>query len=98
MDDPRHPINADGTYRLSETQARAILDLPLRRLTALGRDEIGDELKTLADEITDYLDILRSRARILEIITNELKSVRDEFATPRAPRSSTASASSTTRT
>ncbi len=83
VDDPRHPLNADGTYRLSETQARAILDLPLRRLTALGRDEIGDELKTLSEEILDYLDILRSRARILSIITDELKAVRDEFATPR---------------
>jgi DNA gyrase subunit A len=83
VDDPRHPIAEDGTYRLSETQARAILDLPLRRLTALGRDEIGDELKTLADEITDYLDILRSRARIQGIIKDELRAVREEFATPR---------------
>lgn len=83
VDDPRHPLNEDGTYRLSETQARAILDLPLRRLTALGRDEIGDELKTLSEEILDYLDILRSRARIMQIITDELKAVRDEFATPR---------------
>ncbi|MDP3548304.1 MAG: DNA gyrase subunit A [Phreatobacter sp.] len=83
VDDPRHPLNEDETYRLSEVQARAILELPLRRLTALGRDEIGDELKTLSDEILDYLDILRSRARILSIITDELKAVRDEFATPR---------------
>ncbi|MGU9981963.1 DNA gyrase subunit A [Phreatobacter sp. HK31-P] len=83
VDDPRHPLNEDETYRLSEVQARAILELPLRRLTALGRDEIGDELKTLSEEILDYLDILRSRARILSIITDELKAVRDEFATPR---------------
>ncbi|WP_439574990.1 DNA gyrase subunit A [Phreatobacter sp.] len=83
VDDPRHPIAEDGTYRLSDTQARAILDLPLRRLTALGRDEIGDELKGLADEIVDYLDILRSRARIQGIIRDELTAVRDEFATPR---------------
>ena len=62
----------DGTYRLSETQARAILDLRLQRLTALGRDEIGDELKKLADEIRDYLEILRSRARIMEITATSL--------------------------
>src|SRR5215207_2541562 len=83
VDDPRHKINEDGTYRLSETQARAILDLRLQRLTALGRDEIGDELQKLANEISDYLDILRSRARILGIIKTELAEVRDAFATPR---------------
>ncbi|MEZ5841097.1 MAG: DNA gyrase subunit A [Hyphomicrobiales bacterium] len=83
IDDPRHTINDDGTYRLSEEQARAILDLRLQRLTALGRDEIGDELEKLANEIRDYLDILRSRARILDIIKDELAAVRNEFATPR---------------
>jgi DNA gyrase subunit A len=83
VDDPRHPINADGTYRLSETQARAILDLRLQRLTALGRDEIGGELEKLAAEISDYLEILRSRERIMGIITEELTSIRDSFATPR---------------
>lgn len=83
VDDPRHPINADGTYRLSEAQARAILELRLQRLTALGRDEIGDELKKLASEIEDYLEILRSRIRIMGIIKDELIEVRDSFATPR---------------
>lgn len=83
VDDPRHKINEDGTYRLSETQARAILDLRLQRLTALGRDEIGDELSKLAAEISNYLEILRSRARIMEIIKGELVEVRDAFATPR---------------
>jgi DNA gyrase subunit A len=83
VDDPRHKINEDGTYRLSETQARAILDLRLQRLTALGRDEIGDELSKLAAEISDYLEILRSRARIMGIIKDELTQVRDAFATPR---------------
>ncbi|HEV2565429.1 MAG TPA: DNA gyrase subunit A, partial [Microvirga sp.] len=83
VDDPRHKINEDGTYRLSETQARAILDLRLQRLTALGRDEIGDELSKLAAEISDYLEILRSRARIMDIIKGELIEVRDAFATPR---------------
>ncbi len=83
IDDPRHRLAEDGTIRLSEEQARAILDLRLQRLTALGRDEIGDELKKLAEEIADYLDILSSRARIMSIIKDELTAVREEFATPR---------------
>ncbi|MEQ9144881.1 MAG: DNA gyrase subunit A [Parvibaculaceae bacterium] len=83
IDDPRHRIAEDGTYKLSETQARAILDLRLQRLTALGRDEIGDEVKVLGEKIADYLDILRSRARILDLIREELTAIRDEFATPR---------------
>jgi DNA gyrase subunit A len=83
VDDPRHKINEDGTYRLSETQARAILDLRLQRLTALGRDEIGDELSKLAAEISDYLEILRSRVRIMGMIRDELMEVRNSFATPR---------------
>jgi DNA gyrase subunit A len=57
--DPKHKLNDDGSYRLSEAQARAILDLRLQRLTALGRDEIADALNRLAAEIADYLDILR---------------------------------------
>ncbi|MGL5139609.1 MAG: DNA gyrase subunit A, partial [Beijerinckiaceae bacterium] len=83
VDDPRHPIQENGDYRLSEEQARAILDLRLQRLTGLGRDEIGDELRTIADEIREYLDILSSRARILTIIKDELTEVRAAFATPR---------------
>ncbi|HVL73339.1 MAG TPA: DNA gyrase subunit A [Beijerinckiaceae bacterium] len=83
VDDPRHRVAEDGTYRLSEAQARAILDLRLQRLTALGRDEIGEELQKLAAEISDYLDILRSRVRILGIIKDELAAVREAFATPR---------------
>jgi DNA gyrase subunit A len=83
IDDPRHRLAEDGTYRLSEIQARAILDLRLQRLTALGRDEIGDELRKLAQEITDYLDILRSRERIFAIVKGELAEVRQDFATPR---------------
>ena len=81
--DPRHKLNADGSYRLSDEQAKAILELRLARLTALGRDEIGDELKKLALEIKDYLAILSSRVRIIDIIKAELKTVRDEFAVPR---------------
>jgi DNA gyrase subunit A len=83
IDDPRHRINEDGTYNLSEEQARAILALQLSRLTALGRDEIADELNTIGAEIRDYLDILGSRARIQQIVKDELIAVRDEFGTPR---------------
>jgi DNA gyrase subunit A len=83
IDDPRHRINADGTYKLSDAQARAILDLRLQRLTALGREEIKEELDKLAAEISDYLDILRSRARIQSIVKDELAKVRADFATPR---------------
>ena len=83
IDDPRHALQADGTYRLSERQAQAILDLRLQRLTALGRDEIGDELEKIAGEIREFLDILSSRARIQAIIRDELTTIRDAHATPR---------------
>ena len=83
IDDPRHRIQDDGTFRLSDEQARAILALTLSRLTALGRDEIGDELNGLGHDISDYLDILRSRERVLSIIREELLEVRNGFATPR---------------
>jgi DNA gyrase subunit A len=81
--DPRHKVSAQGTCRLSEEQARAILELRLQRLTALGSDEIGDELKGLGTQIEDYLDILRSRARIVAIVKDELTSIMEEFGTPR---------------
>ncbi len=83
IDDPRHRMSSTGTAKLTAEQTKAILDLRLQRLTALGRDEIKDELDKLAKEISDYLDILRSRARIQTIVKDELKAVRDEFATPR---------------
>ncbi len=83
IDDPRHALRDDGTYRLSEEQARAILDLRLQRLTALGRDEIANELNEIADRIRDYLDILRSRGRVLSIVKEELAAIREQFATPR---------------
>ncbi|MEO0399610.1 MAG: DNA gyrase subunit A [Pseudomonadota bacterium] len=81
--DPRHLMIDGDKLKLSDEQAKAILDLRLQRLTALGRDEIGDELKSLADKIADYLDILRRRERVLDIIKEELHAVREEFATPR---------------
>ncbi len=83
IDDPRHRVSDKGTARLSLEQAKAILDLRLQRLTALGREEIGEELDKLAVEIADYLDILRSRARIQTIIKDELTAIKSEFATPR---------------
>src|SRR5258706_3551994 len=81
--DPRHRMEEDGTIKLSEEQAKAILDLRLQRLTALGRDEINDEAQKLGLAIADYLDILSSRGRVLAIIRAELAAIRDEFATPR---------------
>jgi len=72
-----------GTYQLSEAQVRAILELRLHRLTALGRDEIGEELKTLAETIAELLAILGSRARLEEVMRAELLAVREQFANPR---------------
>jgi DNA gyrase subunit A len=83
IDDLRHRLADDGTFRLSDEQARAILALTLSRLTALGRDEIGEELNGLGKDIADYLEILRSRERILAIVREELIAVREEFSTPR---------------
>ncbi len=83
IDDPTHPVNDDGTYNLSELQARAILDLRLQRLTAMGVKEITDELLDLAGKIKDYLEILGSRDRIMAIISDELREVRSLFAVPR---------------
>jgi len=82
IDDLSHKV-IDGKYKLSETQARAILDLRLQRLTALGRDEIGDEMKKLAEEINEYLSILGSRAKLMGILRSELVSMREKFAVPR---------------
>ncbi|WP_323041686.1 DNA gyrase subunit A [Gemmobacter sp.] len=83
VDDPTHKMNDDGTYNLSETQARAILDLRLQRLTQLGVKEVTDELEELAAKIKDYLAILGSRERIMAIISDELREVRAQFAVPR---------------
>jgi DNA gyrase subunit A len=80
--DPRHRLEGE-TIRLSEEQAKAILDLRLQRLTALGRDEINEEAQKLGLAIADYLDILSSRDRVMTIIRDELTAIRDEFATPR---------------
>ncbi|MEY8099072.1 DNA gyrase subunit A [Falsihalocynthiibacter sp. S25ZX9] len=83
IDDPTHTANDDGTYNLSEIQARAILELRLQRLTAIGVKEVTDELQELAIKIREYLEILGSRERIMGIIRDELVEVRDKFAVPR---------------
>lgn len=81
--DPRSRMMDDGTIQLTEEQARAILDLRLVKLTALGMDEITDEAEKLAATITDLLDILRSRARVQAIISEELTEIKEKYETPR---------------
>ncbi|NVK96974.1 MAG: DNA gyrase subunit A, partial [Ruegeria pomeroyi] len=83
IDDPLSKMNEDGTYNLTEVQARAILDLRLQRLTQLGVKEVTDELEVLAGKIKEYLEILGSRERIMGIIADELREVREQFAVPR---------------
>ena len=72
-----------GTYRLSDVQVKAILDLRLHRLTALGRDEIGDELKVLATAIEEFLSILADRKKLYAVMRDELVLVKELYATPR---------------
>jgi len=81
--DPRSRLQDDGTIKLTDEQARAILDLRLQKLTALGMEEITDEAEKLAALITDLLAILRSRDRVRTLIRDELTEVREKFATPR---------------
>ncbi|WP_273409916.1 DNA gyrase subunit A [Elstera cyanobacteriorum] len=83
IDDPDHKVADNGTYRLSEIQARAILDLRLQRLTGLEREKIAGELGDLGEQIKDYLDILANRSRVLDIIRGEMTAIKTEFATPR---------------
>ncbi len=81
--DPRHVLSEDGNCELSEAQAKAILELRLQRLTALGRDEIAAALNKLSVEIADCLAILRSRARLFSIVKDELIAMKTAHATPR---------------
>jgi DNA gyrase subunit A len=76
-------LHDDGTYQLSEVQARAILDLRLQRLTGLERESIADEINTLGTEISGHLEILRSRDKLIEVLRGELLKIREQFATPR---------------
>ena len=81
--DPRSKLGDDGMIQLTDEQARAILDMRLLKLTQLGMDEITSEAEKLAERITDYLDILRSRDRVTAIIREELATVKEKFAVPR---------------
>ncbi|MDG2374467.1 MAG: DNA gyrase subunit A [Paracoccaceae bacterium] len=83
IDDPHHSINDDGSYNLSEAQARSILELRLQRLTQIGVKEVTTELEGLAEKIKEYLSILRSKERIMTIISDELKEVQEQFSVPR---------------
>jgi len=83
IDDPEYPIANDNTYKMSDVQAKAILDLRLHRLTALERDKIGDELKEVCAYITECLKILSSRAELLKVLRAELEDIKTRFATPR---------------
>ncbi|MCB9991481.1 MAG: DNA gyrase subunit A [Rhodospirillales bacterium] len=82
IDDPEYPV-VDGKYQLSETQARAILDLRLHRLTGLERDKIGDELKEITDRIAEFLAILGSREKLMDVMRGELDEIKAKYATPR---------------
>ena len=83
IDEPGHKVAEDGTYHLSEAQAKAILDLRLQRLTGLEREKIAEELRELAAKILDYLDILGSRERLLSILRAELIDIKERFGDPR---------------
>ena len=72
-----------GTYQLTDAQARAILDLRLQRLTGLERDKIAEEMQELVTEIAEYLEILRSPERLIEVLRGELVAIKDQFANPR---------------
>ena len=82
IDDPGHEV-VDGHYRLSETQARAILDLRLQRLTGMERDKLTDETRELADKIADYLDILGSASRVNDVVLEELAAARERLSDDR---------------
>jgi DNA gyrase subunit A len=83
IDDPGQAVSAQGTYRLSEAQARAILDLRLHRLTGLERDRIAAELKEITDRITYYLEVLSNRDLLLRILREELVEMKARYGTPR---------------
>jgi len=83
IDDPEYPVTERGTYKMSEVQVRAILDLRLHRLTGLERDKIGGELSEVTDQIREFLEILGSREKMLTLLKNELVEVKTQFGVPR---------------
>ena len=83
IDEPGRGVSPQGTYRLSDAQARAILELRLHRLTGLERDKIGADLREVTDRIAYYLEVLASRTMLLEILRTELLEMKERFGTPR---------------
>ncbi|MEE8507202.1 MAG: DNA gyrase C-terminal beta-propeller domain-containing protein, partial [Kiloniellales bacterium] len=83
IDEPGRDLAEDGTYRLSEVQAKAILELRLQRLTGLERAKVAEELGEIAGRITEYLAVLRSRERLLAILRAELEAIKERYANPR---------------
>jgi DNA gyrase subunit A len=83
IDEPGRGVREDDTYWMSDEQARAILELRLQRLTGLEREKIADELKEVTDKITDLLATLANREKLLGILGDELREIRERFATPR---------------
>lgn len=83
IDDPEYFVDDKGAYRMSETQAKAILELRLHRLTGLERDKIGDELKEITDLIKELLSILASKEKLYTVMKDELAEVKEKFGTPR---------------
>lgn len=83
IDDPEYFVDENGKYQMSEVQAKAILELRLHRLTGLEREKIGDELRSITDQIKEYLEILASKEKLFEIMKNELIEVKTKFGTPR---------------
>ncbi|MGB2304406.1 MAG: DNA topoisomerase (ATP-hydrolyzing), partial [Candidatus Puniceispirillales bacterium] len=82
IDDPGHQV-IDGHYVLSETQARAILELRLQRLTGMERHKLAEETQELADKIKEYLSILSSRDHLTQIMLEELTKTRALLDDPR---------------
>ncbi|WHA07105.1 DNA topoisomerase (ATP-hydrolyzing) subunit A [Candidatus Megaera polyxenophila] len=81
--DDKAIIGADGKIHLTEAQAKAILEMRLQRLTAMEKDKLEADLTELSKEITEYIDILSSREKLLSILKSELLKVREDYATPR---------------
>jgi len=83
IDEPGRGVDEDGTYQLSEEQAKAILELRLHRLTGLERDKIAKDLEEIVDRIREYLAILDSRDKLYSVLRDELVAMKEEFANPR---------------
>ncbi|HZB52451.1 MAG TPA: DNA gyrase C-terminal beta-propeller domain-containing protein, partial [Reyranella sp.] len=81
--EPGREVSTEGNYKLSEVQARAILELRLQRLTGLERDKIAEELGEVAQMIEGYLELLGDRDKLFELMRTELLEIKEQFATPR---------------